>query len=241
MAHPWLTAKCDNNKVVVVGTFDRASDLSPIKCHEVLERVFESDATRVYISTKLPIGIDEELLQRVFCTTRVLRLQYGGEPEHEALCKALAHEACMIETLSMVTRYVLGISGFEAAFKVNKSLRQVFSWQGTPEVCRVISRNTTIEHLHFAVVSMGKNGLAKTMRQMPSLTSVGTSWMTTPPMEDIRAVWPNCVPGREGALLRDRSVLFYDERRIRRALYECAGRILPDHVIRDIVDEMILV
>lgn len=234
MAIPWLTARCDNNKVVVVGTFDRARDLSPSKCHEVLERVFDSPATRVCISTRLPIGIDEELLQRVFCTTRVLRLQYGGKPEHRALCKALAHEACMIETLSMVARYVIGIPEFNEAFAVNKSLRQVFSWHGTPDVCRVLSQNTAIEHLQFAVVTMGKTGLAKTMRQMPSLTSIGTSWMTPPPMEDIRAVWPDCVPGREGALLRDRSVLFYDERRKLRALYECAGRVLPDHVIHDI-------
>lgn len=214
-------------------------DTTEPTCIPLLTRVYDSNATQLYIDGTPP-GIERELLRDVFITTQHVCLDLCGDEVYGALRDALEHPLCMIETLALVSDNTERIP--PSVFTANKSLRRVDLYGSAVPDATTGSR--TIEEFYLQTKTVLSDDVWQDIYSMPALRCIMTSAPQQFPPPHIHTNWPQCEFDLANIYIhrarRYPNLMPLRHRQRLRALYECAGKILPDHVIADIAAELII-
>lgn len=199
---------------------------------------------RLHFWGEMPPTVDTALLQSTFARMHYVEIfHYVTRPFYE-LCRALAQPDCEIEILgAMNLGYPDDVRALTSAMTVNKSLKRIIWSGGQPDhffdCCK---DNTTIEEVYIHSEGKNRGWIVDKIFVMPSVCHIIPYMRDPPSAETIKAAWPQSVKRREDRfpvhIFKTPDVIPYAMRRKLRALYECAGKVLPDHVIRDIEEEM---
>jgi hypothetical protein len=193
------------------------------------------------ISGIIPPGINGDLLRQLFTEMRAVETHYAGATAMDALSDVLMREPCIIERLELSE---LGQYLAPDVFTVNTSLRTLRLLRpvsGRAELACLMNATAgrRIEWIYALGWDEGPMYLSRMLGLMPSLRVLAGSY-TNSPTAIMNQWWPDAVAKQfknsTGVIVRHAGVLPLEERRKLHALYECAGRVLPDHVIRDIAD-----
>lgn len=190
----------------------------------------------------VPDDTDGDLLRRLFGLMRGVETQYTGQTAMKALSNALVQENCMIDKLCMaeVDQYVA--PGVFAANTSLQTVRLLRPATGRAEISCLedMASSRVIEWIYAMEWEMAPVHVLQMLGSMPSLQVLAGSLESSPPTI-MHEWWTGAVAKlvkTRYIVLRHAGVMLHSERRKLRALYECAGKILPDCVIRDIADLM---
>jgi hypothetical protein len=194
----------------------------------------------IYIDDTPP-GIEHGLLRDVFITTQEICLEFCGDEVYGALCDALVHPLCMIETLLLISA-----DGREqippSVYITNTSLRGVGLFGSA--VPNAMTGSRTIDQFYLQTKTRFPDTVWRDIYLMPALRSIKIAAPQPFPPPGVQAGWPQCVVDKVGdytdRVRLGNGVLSLRHRQRMRALYECAGRVLPDHVISEIAAELII-
>jgi hypothetical protein len=209
--------------------------------NELLQEILKDDSTTGIEIEGSMAGVRYDRLHDVLVTSRYVSLFRAEWFAVSVLCDALEHRDCQITDilLSIAPGHGFNAPRLSRAFKDNKSLRVVR--RVDLEVMRSVTHSTTVETL-WPTLARGElcPEDLRAMVAMPALCDIrscNADFMRAA-FRASRVEWPDSVCPVFGVLLRSPNVLRHHSRQILRALYECAGRVLPDHVIHDIAAEV---
>lgn len=197
--------------------------------HELIQKLHDSNVISMRIDG-VPQNVDVLLLRNTIAAMRKVEITHADRRMQQIMYNALVHKECAIEEL-MLYGVVFDDNALADVFKRNKSVR--FLRCDTSEMLRMAELSKTIEDIQIdSGVDTTRIRWGRLLRTQ-SLRRVRRLFLD---VRRIRRWWPNGVHINHHTVVRDPSVQMYSHRRKLRALYECAGNILPDHVIDDIVD-----
>lgn len=237
--------------------FPTSSIVVCTKIAEILQDACDAlDVESIYIAGEFPGGISDTLLEDALAHTReVVFEDYPDEFTFHVLCRALKRRDCLIETLDAFRfENTDGCRLLTDALACNTSVSSVSCFvigmnriAKTFFACCVAS--PTIEHVFlksFNRVHPCDNW--DDILALPALRRITLSGTEPVASVEVKRAWPQMVvrsgrsrvgcPVFEFAKTPD-AMIPLDVRRKMRALYECAGKILPDHVIADIVADQL--
>jgi hypothetical protein len=212
-----------------------------------LENARWSPATTLILMGDFPLDVNRELLRHVIITSRDVCVHGNDDTVRKALWDALVHEHCAVETLRIFANCRNWPAG---VFAANTSLRlvELRDTSDCSDVFHDVAKSKVIRHLKIDSYMWILEEIRLPIFAMESLCSVTASRHHVYDFESIQKTWPAVTdaPVREHrharrTLLRHPDVMPFERRQKLRALYECAGRALPGHVIRDIADAMCVV
>lgn len=213
------------------------------RIQEVLNRsIDDPHCIRISFCYTIPCTVDRTLLRDAFILATSVRLRTQSKHAIDALCGALASDYCLTRSIwAFLVTDRARQKQLARALTINTSLRLIYisdnSYGPFVEVC---SENTSIETV--VVFSNVRVDVARLMR-LPSLIRIMFRATVIPEyvLVQLVAEWPHMVVRARPSghvVLKTPVVMGTTMRQYLRALYECAARVLPDHVIKDIADEM---
>jgi hypothetical protein len=199
--------------------------------HELVQKLHDSNVVSMKLNS-VPQNVDVMLLRNTLAAMRKVEIVQVDRRMQQILYNALVHMECAIEEL-VLHGFVFDDKALADVFKRNKSVR--FLRCNTPEMLRLAEHSKTIEDIQIdSDVDATRIRWGRLLR-MRSLRRVRRLFLDS---RRIHRWWPNGVRINHHTVIRDSGAQMYSQRQKLRALYECAGKILPDHVINDIVDSM---
>lgn len=203
-----------------------------------------------YVGGRLPDTVDWALLQSVMAGAYGVHLsELDDEVLRANLYRALVSEECVIE--SLVEPHSMSLQTSEdlaPAIKTNRTLRKIFThtMNRIKPFHRCCWASTTIEEVTTSEQDSIAAWVIRGFLTIPSLRTVVANDSALPPIRAFGDAWPHARDrwrrasyfGVELLVMKTPDHIPLDVRQMLRALYECAGKVLPDHVIRDIADEM---
>lgn len=218
------------------------SDGAP-KINTRLEEALSSPASTFVAIHDFPLNTDRELLQQVIITSRNVSIHGNDDTVRKALWGALVHKHCAVETLRIFTNCREWPAG---VFAANTSLRLV-ELRGANfdrSVFDDLAKNKAIRHLRIETHLWLSEEVRLPIFAMKSLCSITAGRYYLYDLESIKPTWPGVTMAFAASgstrrtLLRHPDVIPFERLQKLRALYECAGKVLPDHVIKDIADDV---
>jgi hypothetical protein len=237
----WLT-------VFENATSKNSHDWTTTDAHEApaIEALLRAPVVRrLWFYGAMPEAVDPALLQSVFARSHCVELSDSFSCSVlVALCRALEQDDCKITILSPINPTFPGETEMVAsAMATNKSVKRVVWSGGRPDrFFDCCDKNTSIEEVYIYSEGKCRGWIVDKIFAMPSVSHI-IPYMNDPPsLETIKNAWPQSIITHESGaprhIFKTPGTISYGLRQKLRALYECAGRVLPDHVIRDIADEV---